>query len=94
MDPFWNNLVLFGIALIGAYTAYESRVARAAAVESLDVSKKTELNTNSMKDALVKAVGDAQHAAGKEEGRTEGAEKAAILAQGKLISLPPHKPIP
>ncbi len=46
--------------------------------------QKIETATNSMKDALVKATGEAQHAAGKEEGRVESARRAATLAQGVL----------
>jgi len=34
--------------------------------------QKLELNTNSIKDALVKATGEAAHAAGVAEGRREG----------------------
>lgn len=41
--------------------------------------------TNSMKDALVAATGDAAHAAGKEEGRVEEEARAAVLAKGKLV---------
>ncbi len=46
--------------------------------------QKIEVATNSMKDALVKATGEAEHAAGKEEGRTESARTAAALAQGVI----------
>ncbi len=42
--------------------------------------------TNSMKDALVTATGNAAHAAGKEEGRMEGEARAAILAKGELAA--------
>lgn len=47
-------------------------------------SRRTEKNTNSMKDELVKVTGEKAHAAGKEEGRQEGESKAATLAQGAL----------
>jgi hypothetical protein len=46
--------------------------------------QKTELNTNSMKDALVAATKLSAHAEGREEGRAEGAATAATLAQGVM----------
>lgn len=46
--------------------------------------RKTEKNTNSMKDALVKATGEASHAAGVEVGRTEGIQTAATLAAAAI----------
>lgn len=44
---------------------------------------KIELATNSMKDALVKATGDAAHAAGLKEGQVAGEAKAATLFEGQ-----------
>jgi hypothetical protein len=55
-------------------------------VRTHNLALQTEKNTNSMKDALVKATGQAQHAAGMEAGRAEGAVKAAALAEGKATS--------
>jgi len=47
-------------------------------------TRRTEKNTNSMKDALVKSTGEASFAAGHDKGRIEGEAAAAILAKGKL----------
>ncbi len=41
-------------------------------------------NTNSIKDALVKATGEAADSAGYERGRLAGEAKAATLAEGRL----------
>lgn len=83
-EPWINNLILLLIAAISAWTAWTTRQTKAVAVESLDVSKKTEINTNSMKDALVKATAEASHAAGVTEERVKGEAKAALVAQGAL----------
>ena len=74
IDP---NLVLFGIAILNCITAY-------FAWRTHSLTKQVEVATNSMKDALVKATGEASFKSGKEEGRIEGEAKAAILAEGKL----------
>ncbi len=72
-----NNIVLLLIGLTSLYTAWLSKKTKEAA-------EKTEVNTNSMKDALILSTREASHAAGKEEGRIEGREIAATLAQGIL----------
>lgn len=63
-----NSLILLLVAVMNGVTLYYSR--------------RTEKNTNSMKDELVRATGEKAHAAGKEEARAEGEAKAAILAEG------------
>jgi hypothetical protein len=87
-----NTIVLFIIAVLGAYTAYTNRKAvsdrkdiRILVESTRDLALKTELNTNSMKDALVAATAVAAHAEGKEEGRVAGEAKASRLkkSQGK-----------
>lgn len=50
----WNTLGLVAIALINLYTAY--------------ISRKTEKNTNSMKDALVASTAKENYAAGVAHG--------------------------
>lgn len=45
-------------------------------------TRKTENNTNSMKDALVAQTKESAHAAGKEEGRVEAKATAALIAEG------------
>lgn len=71
IDP---NLVLLAIALANVATAILTLLTRR------DV-RTIEKATNSMKDALVKATGEAAHAAGRHEARMEGEAKAAIIAQ-------------
>lgn len=73
-----NNMAILAIALTNAFTAI-------MVWRTHQISKKTELNTNSMKDALVAATKVASHAEGMEEGRKAGEEKAATLAKGVLI---------
>lgn len=79
-----GNLILLAIAGLQAYTAYISYKTREVAVETKVLAKQVEVATNSMKDALVKATGEAAHAAGKVEGIAEGKVEAAVLAQGVL----------
>jgi len=45
--------------------------------------KKLEVNTNSIKDALVKTTAEAQHALGQEAGRLLAREEAAAAAADK-----------
>jgi hypothetical protein len=70
-----NTLALLGIAGLNAFTAW-------VAWQTRDLTKKTETNTNSMREQLVTATGLAAHAAGLEEGRVEGKATAATLAKG------------
>ena len=74
MDP---NLTLLGIAVLNALTAL--MVWRTGLR-----TKKIETATNGINAALVKATGEAAHAAGKDEARIEGEMKAAAVAEGKL----------
>lgn len=74
LDP---NITLFAIAILNLITAW-------LAYRTHKLTKQVEIATNSMKDALVLATGEAAHAAGKEEGRIAGEAKAATLAEGKL----------
>lgn len=68
----WNlDLNTIVLALVGAMTLINTYYTR-----------RTEKNTNSMKDALVASTGQLAHAAGKEEGRIEGEVKAAAVAEG------------
>lgn len=65
-----NTVALLIVAIMNATTLYYSR--------------RTEKNTNSMKDALVASTQKEAHSAGLEQGRVEGEAKAAVLAQGRL----------
>lgn len=58
---------------------------KAVAVEAKEIALKTELNTNSMKDALVASTKVAAHLEGRDEARAEGEAKAATLAAGALV---------
>ena len=78
----------FGIVLAAfftAYTAYTTTQTNKRTTEVLEVSKQTEKNTNSMKDALVLATSISSHAEGKEEGRIQEKDRAATVAEGKSI---------
>lgn len=79
-----NSWILLGIAafnMAGAYFAYQAAALAKSTQSTIEVLEK---NTNSIKDALVAKTGEAAHAAGKEEGRLEGEQKAAVLAEGVL----------
>lgn len=79
-----NNIILLGIAGLNTYTAWMAWQTKVAADETKKLAQQVEVATNSMKDALVKATGEAAHAAGKVEGIAESEVKAANLAQGVL----------
>jgi hypothetical protein len=66
---------LIGVIWIGMMSA-----------KTREIVLKTELNTNSMKDALVASTAVASHAEGKEEGRVEGEAKAEALAAERNYS--------
>jgi len=70
------------IAIMNAVTAYFAWRGKQESAETKVIALKTELNTNSMKDALVKATGEAAHAAGVQQERVASEAKAATLAQG------------
>lgn len=72
MDP---NLILLAIAGLNSFTAL-------MAWHTHKLTRQVEIATNSMKDALVKATGEASHAAGKVEGLAEAEIKAADVAKG------------
>ena len=55
-------------------------------------TRRTEKNTNSMKDALVKSTADSSHAAGREEGRAEAKAGAALVAEGVVLGKESLKP--
>lgn len=71
-----ENLILLGIAGLNAYTALLAyRTHQAALATQINVAV-VEKATNSMKDALVKATGEKEHAAGVEVGRKEARAEA------------------
>lgn len=75
-----NTLALLGIAALQCITAVLAFWTHNVAKETKSISLKTEQNTNSMKDALVKATGEAAHAAGVEQARAAAAVIAEALA--------------
>jgi hypothetical protein len=91
-----NLLIQMITAAAVAYAAFMAHHARTAAKGALDVAvksqetmQKLEINTNSMREQLVKSTGDERFAAGKEEARLEGEVKAAAIAEGQRTPLPP-----
>lgn len=68
-----NTWLLVLVAVMNAITMYYTR--------------RTEKNTNSMKDALVQSTADASFSKGEKSGRLEGEVKAAALAEGKLQAI-------
>lgn len=71
-----QTLVLLIVAVMNAVTMYYTR--------------RTEKNTNSMKDALVLSTAKISHAEGKEEGRAIGEQKAADLIVSESKSKSPQ----
>ncbi len=72
-----NNLTLLVIAILNTFTAF-------MAWRTHILTKQVEIASNSMKDALVKATGEASHAAGLAEGKASNERKAATFAEGVL----------
>lgn len=70
--PDANTLALVLIAVMNAFTAFMAYRTHVAAVTTQTNVAKVEIATNSMKDALVKATGEASHAAGMAEGIAQG----------------------
>lgn len=79
-----NTVVLLVIAAMNAGTGYLAYLAKRTAAETKEIALKTEINTNSLQDALVAATKGEAHAAGLEQGRTEGEARATIIAKDKL----------
>ena len=75
-----NDWVLLTVAALNLITAF-------MAWRTHQLTRQVELATNSMKDALVKATGEAAHAAGVEQGRLAGEVKAANVAEGEKKQL-------
>lgn len=62
------------MALVGVVIAGKTKM----------VAERTEVNTNSMREQLVRATAESSHAAGMNQARAEGEAKAATLAEGQL----------
>lgn len=74
MDQTW--IIIGGIVIAGlnAYTAWMTN-------ETRNLARKTEVNTNSMREQLVAATKIASHAEGVEAGRAEGVTERAVLTE-------------
>jgi len=86
LDPnviIWLIIAIIQILPVTVSAVYSVR-AHMSAKRTEALGRQIEVATNSMKDALVKATGDAKLAEGRELGRQEGASTAATLAQGRL----------
>jgi hypothetical protein len=81
-----NTLVLLLVALLNCVTAAISWYSNHVVLQTRKDVAIIEKATNSMKDALVKATGEASRAAGVVEGRQEAENKAANIALGKIGS--------
>jgi hypothetical protein len=77
-----NGVILGLIAFFNLVTAYLAfRTHQAAVLTQANVAK-VEVATNSMKDALVKATGEASHAAGVIQGLSQAASEKALFEAG------------
>lgn len=74
------------IAVASAYTAYQAKRTKDTAVQTLEVARVTEVNTNSMKDALVAATKTASHLEGRAELRKEFENDAAVVARNEKVT--------
>lgn len=81
-----NEVSLALIAAVASFFAALMTTVNMIVARSMRIDMRTlEKNTNSMKDALVKVVGESQRAQGKLEGKAEEkAECGDQRAQGKL----------
>ena len=81
----FDHGVLLAIAALNFFTAITTLLAH-------QLIQKVEIATNSMKDALVLATGEARHGQGVAEGRAEGKVERADLTQqlkdkGKYVGI-------
>ena len=78
---------LLWIAIFNVFTGAMALIGVILSRQTLAVSQKTEINTNSMKDALIAATDKAAHATGKEEGRIQEVAKNALVATTQLAAI-------
>jgi hypothetical protein len=74
MDPVYLSIVNSVMLLMVAVITYNTN----------KITKQTEINTNSMKDALVASTKLASHAEGLAQGQAEGKALAAEIALSKV----------
>jgi hypothetical protein len=79
-----NTLILFGIAVANAWTAYLALRTRGDMRDTRIDMHTLEQNTNSIKDALVARTAEASEAKGRDSERLRGEQTAANLAKGNL----------
>lgn len=78
-----NNLLLIGVALLNAFTAYMTFLAKKDTEKTMINMQKVELATNSMKDALVASTAKSSYAEGATQAREAGEAKAAAILEGE-----------
>jgi hypothetical protein len=77
-----NGVILGVIAFFNLVTAFLAYRTHQAALNTQANMAKVEVATNSMKDQLVKATGEAAHAAGMTEGMAQAASDKALFEAG------------
>jgi hypothetical protein len=77
-----NGVILGLIAFFNLITAFLAYRTHQAALNTQANMAKVEIATNSMKDQLVKATGEAAHAAGMSEGLAQSASDRALFEAG------------
>lgn len=75
-----NTLFLLMAAIYARAAKEANERTEAAALRTEHVATQTMKNTNHLTEVLVATTAVAAHATGKEEGRVEGENKAAVLA--------------
>lgn len=90
VDP--TAWVLLVVAGINAPTWFIAGMTLWYAHKTAVVAGKTEINTNSMREALVVATAVASKAEGRDEMRIEAAITAAAVAQGVAQAQPADRP--
>lgn len=79
-----NTLMLLAIAICNVVIAVLAWHTKQDVAATRVTAERTELNTNSMREALVQRTGEAEHARGREEARVEGEAKAEKMAETRL----------
>lgn len=82
-----NTMMLLAIAICNVIIAVLAWHTKQDVAATRVTAERTELNTNSMREALVQRTGEAEHAKGREEARKEGETKAAELAETAEVRL-------
>lgn len=87
MDIDINTVMLLGIAICNVVIAVFAWHTKQEMSATRIVAERTEVNTNSMREALVLRTGEAEYGRGREEARVEGEAKADKLAETAEVRL-------